>query len=359
MRSALRQIGAWFAPREDPYAGGDMDNAARIGGLLWAMGAALIVLLLPISPPTDAIGDLGWLIAIAIVLSELSFIYALRRSWIQSWDALFLAACLSLAGMTLLQWLAGGTFAPYERLYLLPVLFVATLNPPRRITAFMLLVLLALFSPYIYQGWNSEAAGSSFASYVVWWVIAITGSLLMSGVRAQRLNLAREGSEAREEARRDSLTGLKNRRAFDETAAEEVGRAHRVRAPLSLVLLDIERFKQVNDRYGHLEGDRCLREVAGTIGDELREPDLCFRWGGDEFALLLAGTDATGAEHLAARVRESVRRACQRPDGEPVVLRVGVAELSDDSAPSELVAMADLALSGATREIPAEDPTTG
>ena len=344
------QIRAWWAPQPDPYAGGDLENARRLGSLFWGVSVLMIAALLPISPPSDAIGDAGWVLAGVTLLGAAAFTYVLAATdLVRSWNALFLAGCASVLALAELQWLAGGVDAPYEQLLLLPILFVAAVSSPRRVAAFMLLVLTALVSPYVYEGWNADSAGSAAASYVIWWVIAFIASLLMMGVRAQRLRLQREGTQAREEARRDSLTGLRNRRAFDETAGREVERARRLEVPLSLVLLDIENFKAVNDEYGHLEGDRCLREVGAAVRGELRQPDLCFRWGGDEFALVLTGTDAAGANRLVNRMRETVRRSCRRPNGEPVAVRVGIAELGRDARLEELIELADLALSSSQR----------
>jgi diguanylate cyclase (GGDEF)-like protein len=239
---------------------------------------------------------------------------------------------------------------------------VAGIHPPRKTAVVLGFVLVVISVPFAYDGWQAEEAGAALVRFVTWAALSGLIMLLMSGVRAQRLAMAEEEAEARDEARRDSLTGLRNRRAFDETANREISRARRLEIPLSLILLDIDNFKQVNDSFGHLEGDRCLKAVAGAIGEELREPDFCFRWGGDEFAVLLTGTDAEGGQRLAGRLGESVRRHCMRPDGEPVVIQLGVAELRDDWNPAELVELADLALAEAKRrslsesESEAEDP---
>ncbi len=109
-------------------------------------------------------------------------------------------------------------------------------------------------------------------------------------------------------ARTDSLTGLANRRSFDETLAAELHRARRTGAPLSLVLMDVDRFKRFNDTYGHLAGDECLQLVAGAIRTAAARPgDLVARYGGEEIALLLPGTDGLAAYAIA----EAARRAVQ------------------------------------------------
>ncbi|MCQ8239504.1 diguanylate cyclase [Rhizosaccharibacter radicis] len=109
-------------------------------------------------------------------------------------------------------------------------------------------------------------------------------------------------------ASRDGLTGLANRRRFDEMLAAEVRRAACKRHPLSLVLLDVDRFKLYNDGYGHQAGDDCLRLVATAIGGAVRRPDdLVARYGGEEFAVLLPGLDENEAAAIGERIRLAVR----------------------------------------------------
>ena len=105
----------------------------------------------------------------------------------------------------------------------------------------------------------------------------------------------------------DGLTGIPNRRHFDETLAIEWRRALRSGQPLSLIMADIDYFKNYNDTYGHLEGDACLRMVATQLRQSLRRPgDLVGRWGGEEFACILPETDSTGAMIVAEQLRKSI-----------------------------------------------------
>jgi diguanylate cyclase (GGDEF)-like protein/PAS domain S-box-containing protein len=108
---------------------------------------------------------------------------------------------------------------------------------------------------------------------------------------------------------RDSLTGVANRRMFDAMYPVEWAKAHATGEPLSLVVIDIDYFKQYNDYYGHLQGDDCLRRVAGAMGrGAARARDLCARLGGEEFVLLLPATDAEAARTLAERCRTLLAR---------------------------------------------------
>lgn len=117
-----------------------------------------------------------------------------------------------------------------------------------------------------------------------------------------------ELKQLREAAHRDPLTGLRNRRLLDERLKEELGRLGRTpdRAG-SLLILDVNHFKSINDRYGHLAGDNVLRQLASLLTATLRLEDLCCRTGGDEFAILLPETPADGALRAADRIRAALR----------------------------------------------------
>jgi diguanylate cyclase (GGDEF)-like protein len=123
--------------------------------------------------------------------------------------------------------------------------------------------------------------------------------IVVARVRTQ-LRLKQLADELRRAALTDALTGLANRRRFDEQLEREWLRAQRQGAPLSLLMIDIDHFKAYNDRLGHRAGDACLREVAQAIAAQARRPgDEAARWGGEEFALLLPATDEAGARFIA------------------------------------------------------------
>jgi diguanylate cyclase (GGDEF)-like protein len=150
----------------------------------------------------------------------------------------------------------------------------------------------------------------------------------------------------------DGLTGLANRRHGEEVLAGEVARAERFGGPVGLVLADLDGFKDVNDRHGHPTGDIALREFADVLRETVRDVDLVCRWGGEEFLLVLPGTDADGAEQLAERVRATMRdRVLVGPDGTPLLVTAsfGVSFYPEASSPDELVAQADGALYEAKR----------
>jgi diguanylate cyclase len=118
--------------------------------------------------------------------------------------------------------------------------------------------------------------------------------------------LARMGERQRRLSRRESLTGCFNRRAFYELFPREMERAHRLGQGVSLVFLDIDHFKRINDRFGHETGDRVLQQFASRVRGLIRETDLLFRWGGEEFVILLGHTGPGEAMALAERIRSAV-----------------------------------------------------
>ncbi len=158
--------------------------------------------------------------------------------------------------------------------------------------------------------------------------------------------LGRMGERQRSLSRRESLTGCFNRRAFYELFPREVERAHRLGHGVSLVFLDIDHFKIINDRHGHEVGDRVLQQLAARLQATVRETDLLFRWGGEEFVILLAHTSGDDAPVLAERIRAAV---AERPflEGElnspvRVTVSVGTAGESDYPIdPDSLLARAD------------------
>ena len=145
----------------------------------------------------------------------------------------------------------------------------------------------------------------------------------------------------------DPLTELANRRALQETLHAELARAGRFGDDVSFVLADLDDFKEVNDRYGHPCGDVVLREFAHALRDTVREIDIAGRWGGEEFALILPGTDAAGGAALAERARRAIEaRELHAPNGEPinVTASFGVASFPSTAGVETLVAAADEAL---------------
>jgi len=344
MVDRLKQL---FAKSDDPYAGADLDLARRMAAILCVLGALLSLVLWPLSPMNRAIGDAGWLIGTGIILWGATIAVTLRsRSFTWTFERFLVCAYLGVVTISVMQWLAGGSDAPYENLLLLPLVFVSATNPPRRVAPLLLVIAAALAAPLVYNGWSGDVAAGSIATIVLWTALSFVIVTMMTGIRAQRLALRHGEAQAREEARIDELTEIGNRRAFVEVLADEIARTERMDVELTVAMADIVNFKLINDEWGHLEGDRVLRSVAQALAGELRSPDSVFRWGGDEFALILPGTGEEGAAQLGERLCNRVAAACRRPDAEQIRIRFGAAELGDRMDCDALLEAADLALLG-------------
>ncbi|WP_339513908.1 sensor domain-containing diguanylate cyclase [Pseudomonas sp. RL_15y_Pfl2_60] len=157
-------------------------------------------------------------------------------------------------------------------------------------------------------------------------------------------------------SQQDGLTGLFNRRYFDSQLASEWRRLQRTGAPLTLMMLDIDYFKAYNDQRGHLAGDDALRHVAEIMQDCLqREGDSACRYGGEEFAIILANTDAEGASHIAAQLHQKLDEArikhLRSPFGR-LTLSIGIASITadDEDLPDSLIERSDRALYQAKRD---------
>jgi diguanylate cyclase (GGDEF)-like protein/PAS domain S-box-containing protein len=152
-------------------------------------------------------------------------------------------------------------------------------------------------------------------------------------------------------AGQDGLTGLLNRRSFDKALADQCRRSRDACQPLSLLLVDVDRFKAYNDRYGHLGGDDCLRLVAKAIQLSLyRSGDFAARYGGEEFAIISPDTDEAGAAVIGERIRQAVRKLNVEHLDSPyqtVTVSVGAAAVRGEYRPEDLIALADRALYGA------------
>jgi diguanylate cyclase (GGDEF)-like protein len=150
----------------------------------------------------------------------------------------------------------------------------------------------------------------------------------------------------------DGLTGLANRRQCEETLEDELARVERFGGSLAVVVADLDWFKDINDRHGHPAGDAVLREFAVLLQETVRDVDLAGRWGGEEFVLVLPGTDLEGGARLAERVRGALAdRTVLAVDGSPIPVTAsfGVAAIPPTKTASELFAAADAAMYEAKR----------
>lgn len=175
---------------------------------------------------------------------------------------------------------------------------------------------------------------------------------LREGLASSRFEveqLRQELSVAREQAMRDALTGLANRRAFDKTFFDLVSAAAAESHPLSVVVIDIDHFKRVNDRHGHVLGDRVLCAVAGVLKSTVKGKDFAARYGGEEFVVVLPDTPLGGGQTVAEEIRKAVSKGrIRRQDSESpvgqVTVSAGVACLQREETAEALFGRADSAM---------------
>jgi len=156
----------------------------------------------------------------------------------------------------------------------------------------------------------------------------------------QMLTYRQKYEALRAQAARDPLTGVHNRGFFDEMLASQLAIARRGGTPVTVMMVDVDHFKRVNDTYGHSEGDRALRVIAQALAGAARASDTVSRYGGEEFCLILPGTPLDAAVQLAGRIREEVPEACARAaigGGTRITVTIGLAAAPADGMDSETV----------------------
>jgi diguanylate cyclase (GGDEF)-like protein len=331
-----------FARRADPYAEADREAARRWAGVLLLLQSVLVVGLSALTEPDERFGSAGWAVLAAIVVVQMAGAWVLlRRPEHVGDNQLLIVNYVAVALVATLIWLAGGEDSGYLAVYLLWVVFVPASHPPRRVAAFIGFVALAAAAPLVYEGWDREQAAGICGQVVVW--VALAGVIIyrVNAFREQRIGLQRGGQEAMRMAVTDALTGLANRRAFGEILTREIGHAERRESPLTLVFADLDGFKEINDRFGHIKGDTYLKRVAEILRGMIREEDLGFRWGGDEFAVLLPGADRRASERVCDRVGAVVTAALEETAGVAIGITFGLAEYRPGMTVDEFVAAAD------------------
>jgi len=202
--------------------------------------------------------------------------------------------------------------------------------------------LRAIVSPQTIVAEVTANSALNIGSAMVYMVVALVFQLTLVTVVVSRLV-----SELKRASRHDPLTGLLNRRAIDEALAAEVQRARRLGVPFSVLMLDVDHFKPINDNHGHAAGDRALQHLATLLSSQMRDIDRVGRYGGEEFVVLLPATPQEQASGLAQRLCEKVATLppMWRDAPLPVTVSIGVAEwLGDGDGLPALMARADAAL---------------
>jgi len=192
------------------------------------------------------------------------------------------------------------------------------------VTGFAIIICLFFMHAILYDRWQ----------WMFWLILLLVNvcSGVLIGTLVKKLHHG---------ANKDSLTGLYNRRCFYDRIDYEIEKIKRTKMPLSLVLIDIDNFKTINDTYGHPEGDKVLVELAGIFKTQARSGDTVVRWGGEEFAMILPDTDKNGALAFAERIRMLVERSSSRYK---ITISIGITTVYQEHDAKKIMSIADRAL---------------
>jgi diguanylate cyclase (GGDEF)-like protein len=322
--------------RRDDLLGRDLARTRGVWlGLMFAAAALLspLTLAVPHGPGYDIAGLLAVTVAAAVIAVAL----LTRNARLSAGRAHAVVAAGSLLTAAVIHF-TGGLPNAATLFFVWIVLFAFYFFEPRPACAHLAFVLILYVADALLTDSPYSLAANAIAT-----AGALTGAAGIVGALRRRILylLAKLG----ETARTDELTGLPNRRAFNEELARALARSARSEDPLSLCVLDLDRFKDVNDRFGHQVGDEVLAHAAEVIRISLREGDMAARFGGEEFAALLPATDSDTAYAVAERIRASVADAPARP-GLRVTVSIGTASAAAKAErdASDLLRRADRAL---------------
>ena len=316
-------------------APGTRATMARAAALFYAVGGCFGLLSLAL--PDTSVGERPLLLAVSLAsLAGSLVLIAVHDRMPRAGFHVVVVAGSAAASVAIYAWGWGSSYGPLPYAWVMLFAFYFFTLP-------MALVHLAIAGVgYAVALLAESPPGNHFDGWV-----ATTGTLLAGGmfvliVRDRMVGLIARLSDA---AHRDSLTGLLNRRGFEEVFDLELQRARRAETPLSLIVGDLDRFKRVNDERGHGAGDAALEQVARTIGSAKRSFDSAARIGGEEFAVLAADADEHGAYMLAERMRNEVEAGA---DG--LTISFGIATFPlHGASPEALLRAADQALYAAKR----------
>jgi diguanylate cyclase (GGDEF)-like protein len=336
--------------------------AQRLGPFLMAAGSSLLTgVALLVCAFLDLLDRDVALEGVAIILGVTVAFSAVFRSGLNRRFAdptlAVLQVAVAIVFLAYIMYRAGPAREGLILLYPLALLFGVLRLPAKRLMALAALALAAhgviLHLSYMHDDYGDFDLDTALAEFAVLMIVLPWFAVMGGYVNRMRLRLAdtnRELNEALERieqlAIRDELTGGYNRRFMLDALARERSRAARLREPFSVCLLDVDHFKSVNDTLGHAAGDAVLQELPSIAGQGLRGVDVFGRFGGEEFLLILPGTDLDGARRVAERVRAAIEAAQFPgvPAGRRVTVTLGVAERGPGEDTRTLLRRADRAL---------------
>lgn len=296
-----------------------------IGPLVGASFAALLALAI-----SQTSGDEGGMLLHAATVTCLTVAALALVPWKRLPHVAQAAPALVLIFVGfLIRQATGGAESLYAQMILIPLLWLAAYGSRPEIAAGVLWTAAVLSFPVVFEGGAVEEA-PRVALFVV------VGTALGFGVQQLFTFLRMHSSNLILLARTDPLTGVSNRRAFDEDLEHALERCRQDRMPLCLALIDIDHFKEFNDHRGHQAGDRLLKEITAHWRSQLRDGDLISRVGGDEFVIVLPGCPLDSAERILGRL------CINSPTG--ATCSTGLATWDGQESLTELTARADAAL---------------
>lgn len=320
------------------------EDLARTRGLWLGMLFALAALLGPLTlaVPHGPGYDVAGVVAVTVVAAVIAVLLLSRNTRLSGGGANAVVATGSLLTTAVIYFTAG--LPNGATLFFVWIVLFAFYFFELRVAAAHLALVLIL---YVASALLTDSA-YPLAANAIATAGALVGAAAIVGALRRRIDYLL--TKLVETARTDELTGLPNRRAFNEELARALARAARSGEPLSLCVLDLDHFKNVNDRFGHQVGDEVLANAAEVLRVSLREGDLAARYGGEEFAALLPATDSATAYAVAERVRAAIAGAAARP-GLQVTVSIGTASATAeaDCDASDLLRRADRALYAAKR----------
>ena len=332
-RSLGHVIRTLFARRADPYFGNDVDNARRLGGMMWLIFGTVAALLLPLAPPNGRYAVLAWVAAASLAVSSL----LIGRHWLRrpvGFNTLLAGSYLALAQLATLQALAGSGASAYQELYLLLAVYTAAVHPPRRTAPYLAVLSVAACLPVLYQGWTSTVVADLGVRLLLWLALSAMTMIVIAQLRAQRMALQVETAHAQGLALEDPLTGLGNRRRLMGDLERQLASATQEQ-PLVLAMFDLDGFKAYNDTYGHNTGDVLLRRLGHKLAATMAGRGRSYRMGGDEFCLL-----APVRPHDAPEIVDCAKQALSdRGHGFRVGASCGWVLLPDRRAPDPSAAL--------------------
>jgi diguanylate cyclase (GGDEF)-like protein len=322
---------------EERYGFGD-----SMAELQWLL---LILVMLYFHIPTRPIDNPDRLVAVMVVFAGFVLLFRFCRSFCREarWKLVVQTLAMT-AFITLVLWYTGRSQSPLLNLYLLVIIACAiTLGRMTTLLEVLLIgacYLLLGYADYGISILSPETFTTLMANFSPFLLVAYVTSLLAEDIHEARRRIVVLSQT-------DELTGLMNMRAFSTLLDREITTARRYLQPFTLMMIDVDRLKKVNDRFGHVAGTQLLRAVAAAISDCVRSADVLARYGGDEFVILMPHTRSEAARIAAERIRSAIHGSSFNMNDWRITasVSIGIAAFPESTgAPEDVLEKADVAL---------------